>query len=151
MSFQLRTVAVVLGTLAVAGVPCPVAAQEVGFVISTPADGSAMAAGSALFAYRNANGVLVSEAGVGAAQPVAAGRMFVEEDQDGTRTAVGSPTRDLRLQPRRWSCETPTESRSTRCHSRSPPLAIRPASYRNCFPAYQTGSSERSHSPATFP
>ena len=86
VNFQLRTVIVALGTLALPGVPCPVAAQEVGFVISTPADGSAMAAGSALFAYRNADGVLVSEAGVGAAQPVTAGRIFV--DQDGTLTAV---------------------------------------------------------------
>ena len=88
VNLQRRTAAVALAALALTGVPCPVAAQEVGFVISTPADGSALAAGSALFAYRNANGVLVSEAGVGAAQPVAAGRIFVEEDQDGTRTAV---------------------------------------------------------------
>ena len=89
MRLQLRIVTVSFAAMVgVTGVLCPAAAQtlQVGFVIATPDAGNAMAAGSALFAYRNASGVLVSEAGVGAAQPVAAGRIFV--DQNGTRTGV---------------------------------------------------------------
>jgi sugar lactone lactonase YvrE len=59
---------------------------EVGYTRLEAAAGSTLAVGAALFSYTNAEGVLVSEAGVGAAEPVARGRLLV--DESGPRSAV---------------------------------------------------------------
>ena len=48
--------------------------------------GTEMPVGTAVFSYRNGDGVLVTEAGVGVVEPVQRGRLFV--DEVGTRTAL---------------------------------------------------------------
>lgn len=64
-----------------------VAAQnqvQVGYAVLLPDAGVSLPVGSALFSYSNSSGVLVSEAGVGAAEPIRTGRIFV--DEEGART-----------------------------------------------------------------
>lgn len=74
---------------AVIGLAVWVAAQtqtQVGYCVLTSDVGSSVPVGSALFSYRNSSGVLVSEAGVGAAEAIRSGRIFV--DEIGTRTGI---------------------------------------------------------------
>src|SRR6185369_7573985 len=52
----------------------------------SPAVGASVPAAAALFTYTNSQGVLVSQAGVEASEPIASGRIFV--DQNGTRTGL---------------------------------------------------------------
>ena len=59
---------------------------QVGYTILAPDPAGNSPVGSALFSYTNSAGVLVSEAGVGAAQPLGSGRIFV--DEVGTQTAI---------------------------------------------------------------
>ena len=61
---------------------------RVGYSVLRPDGGSASLAASALFEYRNAAGVLVSEAGVGAAEPMRSGRIFVDETETATGVAL---------------------------------------------------------------
>ena len=58
---------------------------EVGYAVLTGENGSRVPVASALFSLRSA-GVLVSEAGVGAVEPIRRGRIFV--DQRGTQTGI---------------------------------------------------------------
>src|SRR5882672_9476481 len=58
----------------------PAQAQtQVGYMVLTAAGGSSSPVGSALFSFTNSDGVLVSEAGVAASEPIRAGRIFVDE------------------------------------------------------------------------
>ncbi len=60
---------------------------QVGYaVVNGDVDEQEAPFGTALFTFKDSGGVLVSQAGVGAVRPIAAGRVFV--DQVGTRTAV---------------------------------------------------------------
>src|SRR5687768_6867366 len=62
---------------------------RVGYTILTADDGSTLPIASALFTYANSSGVLVSQAGIAAAEPISAGRVFVE---DGTAIALVNPS-----------------------------------------------------------
>src|SRR5262245_9998653 len=89
------TVALVAGLVAGASSP---SLLEVGYAPLTADAGRALAVGPALVSYTNSSGVLISQAGVGAAQPAAAGRIFV--DEAGTRTGialVNPSTRDASI------------------------------------------------------
>ena len=59
---------------------------QVGYTVVTRTSGTEMPVGTAVFSYRNGNGVLVTEAGVGAAELVSRGRVFA--DEVGTRTGL---------------------------------------------------------------
>jgi sugar lactone lactonase YvrE len=59
---------------------------EVGYTLITADTGTVLPVGTALFSYTNPSGVLISQAGVGAAQPALSGRIFV--DEAGTRTGI---------------------------------------------------------------
>lgn len=59
---------------------------QVGYTVFTADAGSQTPVGSALFSVTNTSGVLVSQAGVGAVEPIRAGRIFV--DEAGTRTGL---------------------------------------------------------------
>ena len=58
---------------------------QVGYTVLTPDAGSRAPTGTALFTFVNSSGMLVSQAGVGAVEPISSGRIFV--DERGTRTA----------------------------------------------------------------
>ena len=66
---------------------------EVGYAVLTGNDGSRVPVASALFSFRS-GGVLVSEAGVGAVEPVRRGRIFVEGTDTGLALAnpFGEPS-----------------------------------------------------------
>ena len=59
---------------------------QVGYAVITADSGSGTPVGTALFTFTNAAGVMIWQAGVGAAEPIRSGRIFV--DQQGRRTAV---------------------------------------------------------------
>ena len=59
---------------------------QVGYTVVTRTVGTAMPVGTAVFSYRNGDGVLVTEAGVGATELVERGRVFA--DEVGTRTGL---------------------------------------------------------------
>lgn len=59
---------------------------QTGYTILTPDAGNGVPVASALFTYTNSSGVLVSQAGVGASEPVRSGRIFV--DEAGTKTGI---------------------------------------------------------------
>ena len=59
---------------------------QVGYTVVTRNVGTEMPIGTAVFSYRNGDGVLVTEAGVGATEPVGRGRVFA--DEVGTRTGL---------------------------------------------------------------
>ncbi len=61
---------------------------SVGYAVLLPNAGTSSPAASALFGYSNASGVLVSEAGVGAAEPMRSGRIFVDETETSTGVAL---------------------------------------------------------------
>ena len=58
---------------------------QVGYTLVRLNEGTEIPVGTAVFSYTNPDGVLVTEAGVGAVDPVVRGRIFV--DEAGTRTA----------------------------------------------------------------
>src|SRR6266404_4836349 len=62
------------------------ASVQVGYTVLTVDAGNSIPMGSALFTYRNSSGVFVSEAGVGSADLMRSGRIFV--DEAGTKTGV---------------------------------------------------------------
>ncbi|HSR52760.1 MAG TPA: hypothetical protein VLV83_18205 [Acidobacteriota bacterium] len=68
--------------LAVGASPCVLAQDglEVGYGLLDPGDEPFRAAAAALFRLTNADGVVVTEAGVGAVQTVVRGRIFVQQD-----------------------------------------------------------------------
>ena len=59
---------------------------QVGYTVVRLDEGTQMPVGTAVFSFTNPDGVLVTEAGVGAVEPIARGRIFV--DEVGTRTGV---------------------------------------------------------------
>ena len=59
---------------------------QVGYTVLTSDEGSPSPTGTALFTYTNSSGTLVSQAGVGAVEPISSGRIFV--DERGTQTAI---------------------------------------------------------------
>ena len=59
---------------------------QVGYSVVRLESGTGIPAGTAVFSFTNGDGVLVTEAGVGAVEPVMRGRIFV--DEVGTRTGV---------------------------------------------------------------
>jgi hypothetical protein len=62
------------------------ASVQVGYSVYTADSGYRIPVGSALFRVTNAAGIVVSEAGVGAAEPIRSGRIFV--DEVATRTGL---------------------------------------------------------------
>ncbi len=58
----------------------------VGYSVVTADAGMVLPVGAALFSYTNADGILVSQAGVGAVQPISSGCLFV--DEAGTQTGI---------------------------------------------------------------
>src|SRR5687767_10194709 len=67
----------------------PQSSLRVGYTILTADDGSTLPVASALFTYANSSGVLVSQTGIAAAEPISAGRLFVEQ---GTAIALVNPS-----------------------------------------------------------
>jgi hypothetical protein len=59
---------------------------QVGYTLLSADSGTSVPVGTALFTYTNQQGILVSQAGVAAAEPIFSGRIFV--DQDGTETGI---------------------------------------------------------------
>ena len=59
---------------------------QVGYTLVRLDTGSGLPVGTAVFSFTNGEGVLVTEAGVAAVEPIARGRIFV--DEAGTRTGV---------------------------------------------------------------
>ena len=85
----MRSARLIVFALILAADADPLRAQsetQVGYAVATP-DTSTTAAGSALFSFTNSNSVLVSEAGVGSAEMIVSGRIFVDESS-ATRTGV---------------------------------------------------------------
>lgn len=64
----------------------PQAQTQVGYTTITADSGSLLPVGAAVFSYSNADGLLVSQAGVGACDPLTAGRIFV--DESGPQTGI---------------------------------------------------------------
>ncbi len=65
---------------------------QVGYLVVQSDDGSPVPVGTALFSFRNSQDILVSEAGVGAVEPLGRGRIFV--DQRGTLTGLAMANPD---------------------------------------------------------
>jgi hypothetical protein len=65
---------------------------QVGYVTLTPDSGTTSPVGSVLFSYTNAQGVLVSQAGVGASAPIRSGRTFVDESGAQMGMAFANPS-----------------------------------------------------------
>ena len=63
---------------------------QVGYGLMTAASSSPSPSGAAIFSFVNSSGILVSQAGVGAAEPLRSGRIFVDETsaQTGVATAL---------------------------------------------------------------
>jgi sugar lactone lactonase YvrE len=59
---------------------------QVGYTVMTADPGTTLPVATALFSYTNSAGILVSQAGVAAAEPIASGRIFV--DESGTQTGI---------------------------------------------------------------
>ena len=73
----------------------PVQSQEdlkVGYAAIKGAGNSPLPVATALFSYRNQDGILVSETGVGAVEPISGGRVFVETGEIRTGLALANPS-----------------------------------------------------------
>ena len=71
---------------------------QAGYTVVRLTEGTQMPVGTAVFSFTNPDGVLVTEAGVGAVEPIARGRIFV--DEVGTRTGVDHRSPHLRARTR---------------------------------------------------
>ena len=65
---------------------------DVGYTLLTADPGSSVPVGTALFTVTNSQGVLVSQAGVAAADPILSGRIFVDESGPLTGIALVNPS-----------------------------------------------------------
>src|SRR6185436_8708137 len=65
---------------------------QVGYAVITADVAGRLPVGTALFSYTNGDGVLVSEAAVGASQPIKSGRTFVNEAETKTGVALANPS-----------------------------------------------------------
>jgi sugar lactone lactonase YvrE len=65
---------------------------QVGYAVLTATSGTWLPVASALFSYTNPAGVLVSQAGVGAAEPITSGMIFVDESGPRTGIALVNPS-----------------------------------------------------------
>src|SRR6266568_4413064 len=70
----------------------PQAQLQVGYTILTADSGSTAPVAAALFSFSNPNGILVSQAGVAATEPITAGRIFVDEADTQTSIALVNPS-----------------------------------------------------------
>src|SRR5207249_11421744 len=70
----------------------PQAQLQVGYAILTADSGSTAPVAAALFTFSNPNGILVSQAGVAATEPIPAGRIFVDEADTQTGVALVNPS-----------------------------------------------------------
>ena len=82
----MKSLATVLGILAVSVTLFAQDSLQAGYATMTSPNGGALPIASILFSYTNDNGVLVSQAAVGAASPMLSGVVFV--DQSGAETGV---------------------------------------------------------------
>ena len=64
---------------------------QVGYTVLTPDGGGQAPTGTALFTFTNGSGILVSQAGVGAVEPLSSGRIFVDERGTQTALAIANP------------------------------------------------------------
>ncbi len=60
----------------------------VGYAVITAGENSPVLVASALFSFRNAQGLLLSEAGIEAVEPISRGRIFVDRVAPGSDTGV---------------------------------------------------------------
>lgn len=70
----------------------PQSQTQVGYTLLTADSGSKIPVAAALFSYTNASGTLVSQAGVGAVNPIASGRIFVDQNEAETGFAFVNPS-----------------------------------------------------------
>ena len=66
-----------------------------GYTVVTSDTDTQIPVGTALFTFRNSEGVLVSQAGVGASKPILRGRIFVDQDGPSTAIALANPSNQL--------------------------------------------------------
>src|SRR5262245_23745507 len=65
---------------------------QVGYVTLGPDSATAAPAGAALFSYINDNGVLISQAGVGATEPIRSGLSFIDQSGAQMGFALANPS-----------------------------------------------------------
>ena len=70
----------------------PQAQLQVGYTLLTAESGSTAPVAAALFSFSTPNGILVSQAGVAATEPIPAGRIFVDEADTQTGLALVNPS-----------------------------------------------------------
>src|SRR6266516_4872004 len=88
-----RTCLTVLAAcLAISSWLWPQAPLQVVYIILTADSGSTAPVAAALFSFSNPNGILVSQAGVAATEPITAGRIFVDEADTQTGLALVNPS-----------------------------------------------------------
>jgi sugar lactone lactonase YvrE len=88
-----RDSTLLLIVLAIVWCPTPAHAQiQDGYTTLTPDSGSPAPAGAALFSYTNPDGVLVTQAGVGASALIQSGRILVDEAGSRTGIAMVNPS-----------------------------------------------------------
>jgi hypothetical protein len=78
---------------------------QVGYSVITSDAGSRAPAGTASFSFTNADGVLVSQAGVGASAPIRSGEIFV--DESGTKTSIALVNIFSAIQHDQFCCPQP--------------------------------------------
>ncbi len=70
----------------------PQSQLQVGYAVLTTDSGTRIPVATALFTYTNSSGILVSQAGVGAVEPITSGRIFVDQDHTETGVALVNPS-----------------------------------------------------------
>jgi hypothetical protein len=65
---------------------------QVGYTSLTAEAGSIIPVGTALFSYRNSEGILVAQAGVSASEPIYSGRLFADESGPNNGIALVNPS-----------------------------------------------------------
>ncbi len=70
----------------------PQSQTQTGYTLLTADSSTPVPVGSALFTYTNSQGVVVSQAGVAAAEPFLSGRLFVDESGPQTGIALVNPS-----------------------------------------------------------
>jgi len=89
-----RQLGISLVSLAVGTCPWifPQSQTQVGYTLLSADSGTTVPVGTALFTYANAQGTIISQAGVAAAEPVLSGRLFVDESGPQTGIAIVNPS-----------------------------------------------------------
>ena len=73
----------------------PQSQTQVGYMLLTADAGTRIPVATALFTFTNDAGILVSQAGVGAVDPIPSGRIFVDQNEAETGFALVNPTSQL--------------------------------------------------------